>query len=247
MCLSLIIFDILHASPFGCHAIGQTYNFNEELNQLSSDSSENSMGSCYGKINLFPCDRNTWRWLDGTYSYAAKFEHRYMHVTNYRDMCASIQLKNLQRLQYTDCLKKSCTSFLCERELDVNRKHPRKTPSVRLLNTSLDPVTYTHLHFVTCSDGHMVHDFLSCDADSYCGVARGALHCALKKRGTVVAGGAQRNVNSDGEDMIFVEMFHCQQYGGTIPFTLVCDFRQDCADRSDEEPCVYKNDSAGFK
>ena len=88
---------------------------------------------------------------------------------------------------------------------------------------------------------------MSCDADSHCGVDGGVGHCVLNNRDLGQTSDIAGMPNTSDNVVSSVEMFHCHQYGGTIPYTLVCDFRKDCADGSDEDPCKHRSLSAlGF-
>ena len=52
---------------------------------------------------------------------------------------------------------------------------------------------------------------------------------------------------SEGNTLMSFDMFQCHEFGGAIPYTLVCDFREDCVDRSDEIFCRHKEDESMFR
>ena len=180
-----------------------------------------------------------WRWVDDTSSYITDFGQLYATGSLYRDTCSYVPINNRQRFLYVDCLKPSCDSFWCERTIDLEKKSPIHSAEFWKLNVTSDTLVYAHRNLVKCPDGHVVHDFLSCDSDSHCGIDRDADRCAF-------TGQARRRNNTGDKAMTSVEMFHCHHYGGNIPFTLVCDFRNDCLDKSDEEACEHKGDSSGL-
>ena len=179
-----------------------------------------------------------WRWVDDTSSYITKFGPAYATGNVYRDTCSYVPIINHQRFYFAECLESSCDSFWCERTIDFEKKSPIHPVKFWKLNVTSYTLAYAHLNLVKCPDGHVVHDFLSCDSDSHCGIDRDADRCALTRQ-------TRRN-DTGGKAMISVEMFHCHQYGGNIPYTLVCDFRNDCPDKSDEEACAHKGDSSGL-
>ena len=82
-----------------------------------------------------------------------------------------------------------------------------------------------------CPEGHVTHSFLACDQQSGCG----GTVCTFSKRTTVLS------------EVIFtaqipapkMAVFTCSNDGVTVPYSLVCDFRQDCRDKSDESFCKH--------
>ena len=73
----------------------------------------------------------------------------------------------------------------------------------------------------TCPDGHVPHDFLSCDPATDCFAASVAGTCEAERGGVV-------------------PLFPCEDGVHTLAFTLVCDHQEDCADGSDEDGCVFQ-------
>jgi hypothetical protein len=92
--------------------------------------------------------------------------------------------------------------------------------------------------FIDCAS-HFSHSFLSCDPKSYC-VSRHASQCAIPINGTQTPTWSQPS-------RVFTPMFRCDLYGDVVPYTLVCDFRRDCSDGSDETRCQHREDGQGFR
>ena len=72
-----------------------------------------------------------------------------------------------------------------------------------------------------CPDGHVTHDFLSCDPATDCFKEDFVDTCETENGGVI-------------------PMFTCEDGVQTLAFTLVCDHRQDCRDGSDEDQCVFE-------
>ncbi|KAL8591658.1 hypothetical protein ACOMHN_056774 [Nucella lapillus] len=87
-----------------------------------------------------------------------------------------------------------------------------------------------------CPERHLTHSFLPCSSGSQCGEVTSSQICIFS------------NVSSkENNTMIpFVEtssyfhaMFKCDGGDTTVPYTLVCDFQQDCPGNSDEAFCEH--------
>ncbi|KAK7105392.1 hypothetical protein V1264_016781 [Littorina saxatilis] len=74
-------------------------------------------------------------------------------------------------------------------------------------------------NFVVCPLGHVTHSFLSCDPLTACW-AQLYSSCSLDKTPLPPS-------------------FMCTNSLESVPYSLVCDFRPDCSDNSDEQFCVH--------
>ena len=84
---------------------------------------------------------------------------------------------------------------------------------------------------VTCLNGHVTHAFLSCDRKSRCGQV--ICHFIKERTNpTEAISAAELSVDT-------VAMYSCTSDGTEVSYTLLCDFRQDCADNSDESFCHH--------
>jgi hypothetical protein len=123
---------------------------------------------------------------------------------------------------------------------------------------------------VSCPCGHVTHSFLSCDQLSHCGGQRYMDSCpvssprACKDRlqqwyelheesiaNDSVSWDAQSIVCSSRNNALedatsaSVEMFACDN-DDRVHYTLLCDHRNDCPDKSDESFCIHPH-CAGFQ
>ena len=88
---------------------------------------------------------------------------------------------------------------------------------------------------VRCPRQHRTHTFLACDAESDC--------WARPDPGGLTPGASDWDAPASSWcDVTMPSLplqFLCGQGGQRVPFTLVCDSRADCVDRSDELFCVH--------
>ncbi|PVD27183.1 hypothetical protein C0Q70_12337 [Pomacea canaliculata] len=89
----------------------------------------------------------------------------------------------------------------------------------------------TKILVVDCPSGHVTHLFLSCDPKTTCGAAGLPVYCRTEE-GLVKA--------------VETQMFPCDDNLDTLPYSLVCDFRKDCLDGSDENFCKHDSKCQEF-
>ncbi|KAL8609813.1 hypothetical protein ACOMHN_052867 [Nucella lapillus] len=121
--------------------------------------------------------------------------------------------------------------FLCKGN-NVAENQTVKVKSATLetvVNTSSSP------HIIPCPLNHTTHSFLACDAASACW-ARDVVRFSSDT--------ATWDIPTPGTchvpDMTSLPpSYACATGSGRVPYTLVCDHRQDCSDSSDESFCVF--------
>ncbi|KAK7088240.1 hypothetical protein V1264_022177 [Littorina saxatilis] len=91
--------------------------------------------------------------------------------------------------------------------------------------------------FVTCPGGHMTHAFMACDVASACWADH---YGNAESEFLGVPSRASCPVPVTSLPMTSLPaMFTCSAGSQRVPYSLVCDHRQQCADGSDETFCVY--------
>ena len=123
------------------------------------------------------------------------------------------------------------THILCQFGGELN--YAKKTEQPQIIPTTDFMVKRVKLGtFVQCPSGHLTFDFLSCDAASHCGAQPRQKWCTFQTAHTL---------SRDG-----VLLFVCDDQKTTVPYTLLCNFREDCKDGSDEGFCVHSKHCRGF-
>ncbi|XP_025078664.1 uncharacterized protein LOC112554826 [Pomacea canaliculata] len=183
--------------------------------------------------------KDTTQWTDGSIAYFVNVLHSTTKIRT-RRMCAYLSRTlasgtdpSFLTYTLTTCASSLQAGVLCEKPGSLSQALPVEQvtiPSYTYKNTDW-PASFSH---VTCSLGHVAHEFLACDTKSSCilddGDAeticpRAMLHQSLK---TITR-----------YDEARPPMFECASGADDVPYTLVCDRRPDCEDRSDEDFCLF--------
>ena len=170
--------------------------------------------------NLPVIYQKMWQWSDQSFAYFVHLRGEHVFPS-----CAALPWGWDNYSITFPCDQATNADFLCEYD---SEKQP---PSLLLRKRQLlfpvlrDPAesfrAATNVSVVACPQGHVTHDFLSCDPSSHCGREQYAARCRTERGGSMPT-------------------FACENRIRTLPFTLVCDHRPDCMDNSDEEFCVHE-------
>ena len=128
-------------------------------------------------------------------------------------------------------LTKATNVFLCEKYVVENL--PESEINYLFADRNLSSIRHEEQMLSECSNGQITQSFLSCDPKSGCGESL----CIFSNRTTQILP-ARVVPTGDMTDLI-VSVYTCKLDKTEIPYTLVCDFRNDCADKSDESFCQH--------
>ena len=87
------------------------------------------------------------------------------------------------------------------------------------------------INTTTCPKDHVTHTFLTCDLSSDCWLEESGGHSA------------RDGVKCSAPLRPLPPSFGCRETGQYVPYTLVCDHRQDCFDGTDEDFCVFGSEN----
>ena len=169
-------------------------------------------------MTLFTRYKHIFHWMDGTVGY--------LRSSRVPDKTLCTQLSHLQleskryELDSVNCDSGSILvkDYVCEQQVMIKTTLLSNGPIALVDHEPSDKSS----HYVTCPLGHVTHEFLSCDLLSACWVQdeSSALPC-----GPLVNPAPP--------------MFSCSSEVEHVPYSLVCDYRPDCRDYSDEDFCMF--------
>ena len=159
-----------------------------------------------------------WKHMDGTIAhYTGNMPAGQVAVPN----CAFLETDKITKYQRQ---KPYFASYLCELPVIRNNTTPatRRKRVIQLSEILSEEIWLNNSSFITCPDAHVTHLFLACDVHSAC--------FALDSR---------TSVSCPAPLTPLPPSFTCNNGVQHVPYTLVCDHRSDCSDRSDERFCVF--------
>ena len=172
--------------------------------------------------------RHVFSWIDRTVIYNAN------HVTvtyqrTSKDM--AFQISGFDGSRLTAVQGNRLSHLICEKPAQAQGLFA--VPSVEFSSDQHSPPVFKQRNqpLLICPEGHVTHTFLSRDPKSRCGQTM----CFFFK-GTSSA----IEVPPDGRQVApTVALYSCTSSDTQVSYSLLCDFRQDCADNSDESFCRH--------
>ena len=179
---------------------------------------ENDISACVfiRSLNRY---RSNSQWTDGTIAYMFEIQQK-LPASRTWERCSRIDLEsptfNDFHLILISCETPAERAYVCEKELKVEKRIGLQMP-VLPRNEEIQVI-----HFSTCPAGHVTYNFLSCDLQAAC-------------------------MPNHTSSIFFCEssllppppMFKCSNQMEHVPYPLVCDYRPDCRDHSDENFCIF--------
>ena len=162
--------------------------------------------------------KNMWKHMDGTIAhYTGNMPAGQVAVPD----CAFLEEDKITKYQRQ---KLYFASYLCEHPVTRNNTTTvtRRKRVIQLSEIRSEEIWLNNSSFITCPDAHVTHLFLACDVHSAC--------FALDSRASVSCPAPRTPLPPS---------FTCNDGVQHVPYTLVCDHRSDCSDRSDERFCVF--------
>ncbi|KAK7476239.1 hypothetical protein BaRGS_00032515, partial [Batillaria attramentaria] len=176
--------------------------------------------------------QDTVQWEDGTVGYDTSHSAAVGRESN--QVCAALYFAGFTAiLDFMECYTTAIHNFyICEKH------HPAQDPlstSGSPANITLSVPTRRTLPFpvVHCPRGHVTHTFLACDVWSDC----------FTEDSDIVSDmwGVPSSASCPAPLTSLPPFMSCDMGSQYVPYSLVCDFRKDCADGSDEEFCVFES------
>ncbi|XP_076454488.1 uncharacterized protein LOC143289408 [Babylonia areolata] len=175
---------------------------------------------------------NTWQWGDGSIAY--NFHASFHHVCNqdivkvYENESHSLNMRlcayNQAVIKVNEHLSKKMSSkvkgVLCKVSLTDNKPHEK------IKIETIHDLTASHVPLVTCLLGYVTHVAMSCDSDSLC-------------TGKMERRGVSRTAKCKAAQTQFSPYFRCEATDDYVSYSVVCDWRQDCKNNSDESFCQF--------
>ena len=149
------------------------------------------------------------------------------------EMCGALYNDKGLQVRLERCTDRDITGCLCQVQVQQTQWSPVVFPVMSFPFSSVARRTSQSL--VACFGGHVTHSILFCDPKSQC-----AMDYEYPKECRLPG-------VADGSDYVVTAMFVCDDATMTLHYTLVCDFREDCSDASDETFCIRREICTGFR
>ena len=180
------------------------------------------IGLKYGSASIPPMYKRFLLWSDKTVIYNAKhitlsFPRHSKKTVFYQYYRQKNNTMHLIRTTFNH----KADHFICEKLAQLLGHFPSAVVVYSSDQQSILDFQQLNQDMIICPEGHATHVFLSCDPksrcwQSVCFFVKGTRHAAS-----------------------IVAMYSCTSGDIEVSYSLLCDFRQDCADNSDESFCYH--------
>ena len=173
--------------------------------------------------------KKMWQWVDNSIAYYTRhLAEGVMHPA-----CGAFPEGNVTLAELGECNRATTAHYLCELP-PPSHGHPTEeqtTTSNHLQLSRPANQTFPSIFHATCPKGHVTHNFLACDVTSACWAENYA-----SSSDTWEAAGRD---SCDAPLTSLPPSYACGGGRERVPYSLVCDHRDDCPDGSDEQFCVF--------
>ena len=137
-----------------------------------------------------------------------------------------------------------CIGYICESPRSDEKPIPYERVDLPKVDAAENMDEMQNFSLVKCPERHVTRDFLSCDPHARCGVGHPVVTCPLQSdRDRLSTDFGERFTPASATDIQtnqqYVPIFMCDNKRATISYSLVCDFRAECSDQSDEDFCRH--------
>ncbi|KAK7496718.1 hypothetical protein BaRGS_00012125, partial [Batillaria attramentaria] len=181
--------------------------------------------------------KSTTQWLDGSVAYNVQ---QFAVNSRLKPLCAIVSIAHGRlvehpiRVRFYYCATHSLPDYLCEMRESTSQRS-LQSQEVKISTTHLAPPADNHtlpIPFVVCPDKHLTHSFLACDVNSACFADSSDYNSDLWW-------GRPSSASCPAPMTSLPPSFTCENGWQLVPYSLVCDYRHDCQDRSDETFCPF--------
>ena len=177
---------------------------------------------------LFSRYSKTLTWADGTIAYSVAKELRY----GPQDSCGIYCCHKPYYIQIHPCEELTISHQLCEFQDSIDVSGKKLPAGIELPPVFTHSSNHSVLQLISCPRGHVTHSFLVCDVSSMCFATRESDSYDVRDIPSYTSCSVTSMTSRP-------PAYKCATGGGRVPYTWVCDHRQDCSDNSDEGFCRH--------
>ena len=166
--------------------------------------------------------------MDGTIAHSVPKDLRY----GKRDSCGRYCCNDPYSIQVHPCEKMENNYHLCEFQDSVDEPGKKLPAGIELPPVFIHSSNHSVLQLISCPRGHVTHSFLACDVSSMCFATRESDSHDVRDIPSYTSCSVTSMTSRP-------PAYKCATGGGRVPYTWVCDHRQDCSDNSDEGFCRH--------
>ena len=169
----------------------------------------------------------SWQWADNSIAYYTIFNAESLVFP----ACAAFPAGDVNYMKLGECSVASEAHYLCELDKIQPRTQQLYAQERAIKLATVSPEISITFSTVRCPAGHITHSFLACDVQSSCWATQYDSADGFWTVPSFTACPAPLTSLPPSSA--------CASGHERVPYTLVCDFRADCFDGSDESFCEF--------